>query len=121
MKRKLTESTKLLTILIPALFVMSCASQKGLYSWHDYSTRYYSYIKNADERSFEELTNTYQEIIDNQTGSREVVPPGIYADYAYLLLENGKTEEAKAMFEKEIELYPESAVFIKNILARIEK
>ena len=65
--------------------------------------------------------HSYEKIIAEQKESRGVVPPGIYADYGYLLMENGKASEAKAMFAKEIELYPESEVFIGSIMKRFGK
>jgi hypothetical protein len=48
-------------------------------------------------------------------------PPGIYADYAYVLLQIGKTEEGKALLLKEIELYPESKIFIDRILKMLKQ
>ena len=68
----------------------------------------------------ENLIKTYDMIISKQTESRGIVPPGIYADYGYLLLQSGKTKEGKAMLEKEVELYPESAVFVNSLLKRVK-
>ena len=71
--------------------------------------------------SVKDLIKTYQVIIAKQTGTRSVVPPGIYADYGFLLLQLNKTVEGKEMLLKEISLYPESKVFIDRILNKLQK
>ena len=121
MKKSVGRIVKIAAISLAVLFTFSCASTKQLYSWYDYQEDYYHYLKNADEKSLDKLIKTYDKIIEDQKATRGVVPPGIYADYGYLLLEKGKATEAKAMFAKEIELYPESEVFIASILKRFEK
>ena len=121
MKKSLSSFVKAAVISIIALFTISCTSTTKLYSWHNYQEDYYHYLKNADKESLDTLIATYEKIINEQKESRGVVPPGIYADYGYLLMENGKASEAKAMFAKEIELYPESEVFNGSIMKRFEK
>ena len=68
-----------------------------------------------------EKSSTAGQIIDKQKGKRGAVPPGIYADYGFILLQANRTEEGKAMLLKEISLYPESKVFIERILKMTEK
>lgn len=121
MKKSMERIAKIAVVSLFALFVVSCASTKKLYSWYDYQKDYYHYLKNADQESYDKLIKTYDKIIAEQKEIRGIVPPGIYADYGYLLMEKGKTAEAKEMFAKEIELYPESEVFIGSILKRLEK
>ena len=104
-----------------SLFVMcSCTTQK-LYSWGQYPATSYSYLKNSDEKSTQELIKTYQIIITKQTGTRGVVPPGIYADYGFLLIQTNNTNLGKEMLLKEIALYPESKIFIDRILKKLDK
>jgi len=113
---------KLLFIgMVTTLFLTSCSMPKTLYSWGNYDDTSYKYLKNGDEKSTEQLIETYKQLIEKQTGTRKTVPPGIYADYGFILLQTGKTEEGKAMLEKEIALYPESKVFIDQILNKSEK
>lgn len=111
---------KIIYFSLSVFLLCSCASPK-LYSWGKYQTTSYNYLKNNDEKSTQELVKTYQNIIDKQTGTRGVVPPGVYADYGFLLLQINKSSEGKKMLAKEIELYPESKVFIDRILKKIEK
>ena len=103
-------------ILIPSMFILlfwvSCTSEKPMYYWEKYETTSYNYLKNNDEKSIQELIETYQKIINKQKSYRNVAPPGIYADYGFLLLQMDKIDEGKAMLLKEIETYPESILSI---------
>jgi len=102
---------------VGALFFTSCsAPKKLLYSWENYDSTSYTYLKKGDEKSAENLIKSYQQIIKKQDGTRKTVPPGIYADYGFILLQTGKIEEGKEMLKKEISLYPESEIFIDRIL-----
>jgi hypothetical protein len=112
---------KLAFISVVMLLMASCSVQKPLYTWGKYETTSYNYLKNADENSTAALIKTYDEIIKKQKGSRGVVPPGIYADYGFVLLQANRTAEGKVMLEKEIALYPESKVFIDRVLKMIEE
>lgn len=109
--------------LLASLLVFSnCTSSKpALYSWQNYETSSYTYLKNSDEAALEELVVAYEKIISEQSGTRNVVPPGIYADYGFLLLQNGENEKGKEMLQKEIEIYPESKIFIDRILKMLEE
>jgi hypothetical protein len=111
---------KLILFLGAIWFLSSCTAQKPLYSWAKYESTSYNYLKNSDEKSTQALIDNYQKIIENQTGTRNVTPPGIYADYGYILLQVGKTAEGKALLIKEAELYPESKIFIDRILKMLE-
>ena len=111
---------KLILFLGATWLLSSCTVQKPLYSWAKYETASYNYLKNSDEKSTQALIENYQKIIENQTGSRNVPPPGVYADYGYVLLQAGKTVEGKALLIKETELYPESKIFIDRILKMLE-
>lgn len=108
-------------LLTTIIILSSCTVQKPLYTWDKYEVSSYNYLKNSDEKSTEALIETYRKIIDNQLGSRGVVPPGVYADYGYLLFQNNRTDEGRAMLMKEIQLYPESKTFIDRILKMIEE
>ena len=107
----------ILFISICVLSLASCTTtQKPLYSWYNYDTTSYTYLKNSDEKSVQELLKTYETIIQKQQGSRQTPPPGIYADYGFLLLQANRTEQGKEMLLKEMALYPESTIFIERIL-----
>ena len=107
--------------MVAILSLTGCTSKKLLYSWSDYYNTSYKSLKFGDEKSMENLISTYQQIIKKQEGTRNTVPPGIYADYGFILLQTGETNEGIAMLNKEISLYPESKVFIDRILKIFEQ
>jgi hypothetical protein len=111
----------LLIISVLLFSLYSCEVQKPLYKWSNYDESSYNYLKRKDKKSTDALIKTYQKIIDSEKGSRGVVPPGVYADYGFILLQNDKKAEGEAMFAKELELYPESKVFIERILEKLKK
>jgi hypothetical protein len=113
--------SKLLAFALFVLLLSSCVSTpKPLYTWGNYQERSYAYIKDATDKRLDELQSTYQTLIDKQKGSRQTVPPGICADYGYLLYKQGKTKEGLALLEKEIALYPEATVFISRIIKKLK-
>jgi len=112
---------RILLASLGVLLFMGCVPQQTLYSWNNYETTSYNYLKNSDEKSTQELIETYKKIIKKQTGIRKVVPPGVYADYGFLLLQSDMKVEGMAMLQKEIELYPESRIFIERILKILEE
>jgi hypothetical protein len=113
---------KILLICIAAtLCLVSCIAPKTLYSWENYDDTSFKYLKYSDDKSTEQLIKTYQKLIEKQKGTLKVVPPGVYADYGFILLQADRTTEGKEMLEKENALYPESKVFIDRILKMFEK
>lgn len=50
-----------------------------------------------------------------------MVPPGLYAEYGYLLYKTGKKDEGLSFLRQEIKLYPESERYISRIIKQIEK
>ncbi|MDR2130185.1 MAG: DUF4810 domain-containing protein [Odoribacteraceae bacterium] len=112
---------KIVIAMLIMIGMIGCQIQKPMYSWYNYNATSYNYQKNADAASSQQMIETYQKIVDRQTGSRQTVPPGICADYGFLLLQANKVEEGKAMLMREIVLYPESRLFIERILKMIEQ
>jgi hypothetical protein len=85
-----------------------------MYYWGDYEDSLYNYYKNPAE--VEELTETLAVIIEKGKPDGRV-PPGIYAEYGYLLLISGNTGEAIVYFKKERSTWPESCKFMDRMIA----
>lgn len=101
--------------------VASCTSTKSLYSWYDYENATYTYSKKATPELYTKMISEYAKMTEKQKGTRGVVPPGLNAEYGYLLYKEGKKEEGLKYLNKEIELYPESKSYISRIIKQIEK
>lgn len=107
---------------------------------------YLSYDKQT-HKNLCRLICVYEDMVSRPIGTRQVPPPGICAEYGYLLLqpqtaeiflETASYKQKKAfgeqpsyealfkergreMFEKEMELYPESVPFIKPLFEKLIK
>ena len=112
---------KLLLLSFISLLLTSCTTTTSLYSWSNYVDTSYNYYKKQTPEASEALLKSYQDIIKKQKGSRKIVPPGIYAEYGFMLIQAGKKDEGVTNLKKEIELYPESKVFVVRIVNQIEK
>ena len=107
-------------LIFLSVFLISCTPTKGLYTWSNYEKARYNYLKKSDEKSIDKLFNEYKLVINNQKGTRKVTPPGVSADYGFLLIQKGDLIKGKEYLKKEILLYPESKIFIDRILKLVE-
>ena len=99
----------------------SCGTVEPLYSWYNYEDITYQYSKKSTEELQVKVLEQYQKMIDKQKGARGVVPPGLYAEYGYMLYRTGKKEEGLSFLKEEITAYPESATYISRIIKQLEK
>ena len=99
-------------VLIPILSIMSSCSTKTLYSWYDYEDVTYQYNKKRTEELKVSVLTEYLKVIEKQKGVRGIVPPGMYAEYGYMLYRTGKHKEGLEFLKQEINLYPESEKYI---------
>ena len=106
-------------VLMAAWSVAGCASP--LYSWGQYEDSLHTRMTDASaegkQRAFGMLEKTIREA--EQAGQR--VPPGVYADYGYLLYRGNQPEEAVRYFRREAELYPESKPLMDSVISRINQ
>lgn len=142
-----------LLILAFGILALSSCGPSSLYYWgEDFSnTLIYDRItyRNFKEQTPESICSMvagFEEIINNPGGEREVVPPGVCAEYGYLLVQpttaeyfakyatSGQKklfsgtdygtlfmEKGKELLQKELELYPESSVFILPLVNKLNK
>lgn len=100
---------------------MSSCSTKTLYSWYDYEDVTYQYNKKRTEELKVSVLTEYLKVIEKQKGVRGIVPPGMYAEYGYMLYRTGKHKEGLEFLKQEINLYPESEKYISRIIKQLEK
>lgn len=104
-----------------ATCIVSCTTATTLYSWYDAEDATYRYTKAATEEALTKAMEQYDKVLHKQNGTRRVAPPGINAEYGYLLCKAGKVEEGLVLLKEEMALYPESEVFISRIIKQLEK
>lgn len=144
---------KLFLLTLLTFCLTSCGLTSSLYYWGGVQNGATTYenlaYKNYDKQTPESLCKLicmYEDIVSNPSGMRKMPPPGICAEYGYMLLipENANIfaehatsmqkrtfsstdyasffpERGKEMMLKEIELYPESAKFIAPLIERLCK
>ena len=86
-----------------------------VFYWQDYSLTLYDYKKNPDEKTLEAHKKEMLALIEYADKWERKVPPGVFAEYGYILLKEGDETRGMEYLDKETELYPESTVFIERI------
>lgn len=146
---------KFVVLSVLFLSITSCNVSRSLYYWggdqqgtSKYENLVYIFYDKQTPESICKLICVYEDMVSNPAGSRKVPPPGICAEYGYLLLQPQTAEffmknatsgqkrifneadvdyavlfrkRGEEMMKKEMELYPESAHFIKSILVKLTK
>jgi len=113
---------KKLFIIVGCVIAMtSCSTQKSLYSWYDSEDATYTYTKRGTEETLTKAMAQYEKVINKQKGIRKTVPPGVNAEYGFLLYKTGKKEEGLALLKAKIKAYPESEKCISRIIKQLEK
>jgi hypothetical protein len=144
---------RILTQALVSFALTSCGITSTLYYWGGEQKGATTYenlaYKNYDQQTPESICKLicmYEDIVTYPGGSRNMPPPGICAEYGYMLLipENAEIfakyatsmqkrtfasteyatffpEKGKELMLKEIELYPESAKFIAPLIDRLCK
>ncbi len=98
------------------LLLAGCTTDK--YTWNKYDDKLYSYYKNPNEKE-KFLAHLKETIALGE--QKNNLPPGIYAEYAYLLYEMQNFSEAIIYFQKERDLFPESQFFMAKMIDNSQK
>jgi len=99
-------------VLVGALLSGCVPPQK--YNWGEYESSLYGYYRDPTKAA--QLTAALDAIIQSAEQTKTFVPPGVYAEYGYLLYQQGKTADAIVFFQKEKALWPESAFFMDAMI-----
>lgn len=143
---------KKIAILILVLMGATSCGTTSLYYWgysmqgaSAYENLSYKRADKESPKSICKVVEMYENLLANPGGQRQVPPPGICAEYAYMLLQSetmdifyknatpqqissfeksiygsSPFEKAVKLFEKEMDLYPESAQFVLPLLNRLK-
>jgi len=101
-----------------SVMMLSGCVPPGLYYWGDYETSLFErYVENNPQHTDAYLTQT---LLEAEKQHRKV-PPGVYADYGFLLYTRGDKAGAIENFQKERALYPESLALMNKLIERIQQ
>lgn len=99
------------------LLLSGCANKpNNLYYWGNYQSVIYDMYIEPDRADTLTQQAKLTEDIEQADNNGQKVAPGIYAHLGFIQAALGETDRAKASFEMEKTLYPESSVFIDGIL-----
>jgi len=101
-------------LAVPLLAGLSACVPPTMYHWNGYDSALYRHYQAPAERE-DFVVALRTTILDaEQRGLK--VPPGLYAEYGYALLEEGKPGEAVSWFQKEKSKWPESAMLMDKMI-----
>ena len=108
-------------LLLGCLGLTACVQPpKTMYNWGSYEDQIYStYIdpgKIPVEKQIENMEASFQ--ITNATAA--LTPPGFRAQLGFLYFQAGKLDQAARAFNGEKEAFPESAMFVDRMIARLQ-
>jgi hypothetical protein len=105
-----------LILIAPVLFALlsGCVTNNQRYGWGSYDPSLYAYYKDPTKEAA--LAESLSSIISTADSKHAQVPPGIYAEYGYLQLQQGKSLAAVDLFKQEEAHWPESKVFMEHMI-----
>jgi hypothetical protein len=86
-----------------------------LFYWGNYSSTLYDYKKNPSDTTLSVHKTTLLDIMTKAPEKGKKIPPGIYAEYGYILLKEGKETEGLDCLTKEEQTFPESKAFVQRL------
>ncbi len=116
----MTMRKAVLWLLVPAAALLAAGcGPKTLYTWRGYDDTLYAHYKNpqAHDKHVERL----QKLVTETEAEGVKMPPGVYAEYGYALLEESRLDESVTYFKKERETWPESAVIMDKMIRNVAR
>lgn len=105
---------RLTLVTAATLLVAACATNQPKYTWGTYDRSLYTYYK--DPATAGALAQNLEATISTAEKTHGIVAPGIYAEYGYLLLQQGNAAGAVEAFRSEETHWPESKVFMDHMI-----
>lgn len=99
---------------ILAWALAGCATNHQRYDWGSYDPSLYAYYKDPTKEAA--LAESLAAVISTAGSNQALVPPGIYAEYGYLQLQQGKNLAAVELFKQEEAHWPESKIFMDRMI-----
>ncbi len=102
-------------LLIFIFLMLTGCAKEGLYYWGDYENSLYQrYVDNDHQQADSYIRDTI-----NEAESKKRIPPGLSADYGFMLYRQGNKNAAVKFFEQEKQLFPESSAFMSTLIKQV--
>ncbi|HRY83334.1 MAG TPA: DUF4810 domain-containing protein [Candidatus Cloacimonadota bacterium] len=109
---------RIITMVLALLLLAGCAFTPEYLFYGDYSWAYYNHVKKQDERSLDRFQKELDKLITYADRYQLKVPPGVYADYALIMLEQNRYPQALRYFELEKEQWSDSAAMVDFLMQK---
>lgn len=112
------------SVLLVTVTLLMCGCQtitEAGYYWGNYDQTLYALTKSPSDETQAAHVETLKNIISKSAELNLKVPPGVYAELAYMESRAGNTSEAAKHYQNEVSLYPESRLFIERLTSETEE
>ena len=99
---------------VTLLLLTGCVASHEGYAWGSYDRSLYAYYK-APAKA-DDFAMSLAAVVKGADQTHAIVAPGIYAEYGYLMMQQGKMQEAIKAFQSEAKQWPESRVFMERMI-----
>lgn len=106
-----------LLALAALLLLAGCMAPQYLY-YGNTSHSYYKMVKNRDAKAVENYQESLEKVFERSAKSGLKVPPGLYCDYAMLMLSQQKNDLAMQYLQLEKEAWAESEKMVDFLMQR---
>lgn len=100
------------------LLLVATGCSTTQYTWNDYDDDLHAYYEHPENRAkiLLSLSKTIEKGLKTKT-----IPPGIFAEYGYLLADAGEADKAIEYFELEQSYWPESKILMAKMIRNLSK
>lgn len=111
----------IVSIVVVSLLTACASPTPSLYQWGSYEQQVYAIYNDPGKVPPEQQIGKLEEDYQKARATSKSVPPGFHAHLGYLYFGVGKLDQARQSFATEKSLFPESAVYMDRILAKLNK
>lgn len=111
----------IVSIVVVSLLTACASPAPSLYQWGSYEQQVYAIYNDPGKVPPEQQIGKLEEDYQKARATSKSVPPGFHAHLGYLYFGVGKLDQARQSFATEKSLFPESAVYMDRILAKLNK
>lgn len=102
-------------ILLPAIFMLGGCATPSLYYWGDYESALYRHYKTPGQ--MQDFGQDLEDIITEAETDGRSVPPGVYAEYAYVMMQMGHPDVAVKYYKLEKRHWPKSTKLMNAMIS----
>ncbi len=110
---------RLILLSLGCVALLTGCAAPTLYSWGSYESNVYAMYATPDNATADLQVIKMEEDIQKARAKNKKLPPGFYAHLGYLYYQQGDSKLAKRAFETEKSAFPESAVMMDRMIARL--